>query len=493
MNIFLIREKFIFTQLFVFLLALLYNLSSGENHENGFILIYSIWNTISYFWLFVKEMKYAPDFHPFQILALITAQFIGLNGINCYLDLEGGDVIYFGATILNNSLYLGVIYLSLQHIILFGIFFYLEARKNRSQMSSPKIADRIKTSSLNYKQDALKFYFFIWVLRAISLIIPLASISSILVNLSTNGYIVSLFLLTFAMIKQQDRSVKYLHWMIVVVEILMVLNHGMKEEIIRALVPYCIYLIIRYKGGHLQLKKRTILQVSAIAAFVVLFVFPYVSIFRSYSWRTGRSWNEISTKEALAEYDKYIHNEGIYANDDMDRSTGYLMSRAGSIGCNAFSINYAKQNGPSPQYMELCGAAIIPRVIWPNKPAVVIGGMAHELSLGEKNWSQTKDASEYNVSVSLGFIGSCYFSLGFMGALILVILHAFFLWHVWRFHRDRLESNIVSIWAFSSLIFVILKDFESYQDCGINFFIFNVLYMIVCTLILKGPKHLTKQ
>ena len=61
--------------------------------------------------------------------------------------------------------------------------------------------------------------------------------------------------------------------MIVAVEVALVMNHGMKEEIIRTLVPYCIYLLIMYKAGYAKFNGRFLMKVGAVMVFVVYFVF----------------------------------------------------------------------------------------------------------------------------------------------------------------------------------------------------------------------------
>lgn len=480
------RKQFVIVQILAFIIALLYEHTIASTHDYFVILIYSLWNSISYLWLFYMELKYAPDFNPYQVLALVTAQFIGLNGINQYNELASGESLYFGATCINDAMYIGIIYLSLQHLILFSVFYFME-NKHKNNANSIKIADRIKTSQINYYSWAMRFYLFVWVMRAISFFFPLENISSVLFGITVNGHIVTLFLLTFSMTQYPlSKTARNWHWIIVVAEIVIVLNHGMKEEIIRTLVPYCIYFLINYKAGYATFRGKSAVQIAAIAAFVVLFVFPYVSIFRSISINTGKSWQQISTAEALSEYGKYINKEGIYAHDDEERGAGYLMSRAGAIGCNAFSIDYAKHNGTSPEFFAYCGIALIPRIIWPSKPQIVIGGMADALAKGESGWMNAQRADSYGNSLSLGYIGSCYFCLGFWGAIFLVLFQAFFLWYLWQFLRQCMLYNIVAIWAFSAFVFILLKDFESFADCGLNFIVFNLIYIFICTYIYRG-------
>lgn len=494
MKIYSLRRTFIVLQILVFALALFYEHLFASTHDYTIIFLYSLWNAISYLWLFIVELKYAPDFHPYQILALITVLFVGINGVSLYLRLIDGENLYFGAQLVNDSLYLGIIYLSLQHIILFAIFFILESRHKEDRRKNLKIADRIKSSNVDYFSWAVYFYIFVWLLRLIGLAIPLASISSVLVGLTVNGYIIALLLLTFAMIQGSfSNRARVWHWIIVTIEIAIVLNHGMKEEIIRPLVPYCIYIIISYKAGYTKLHSRTIFSMALMSAFVVFFVFPYVSIFRSISIRSGRLWSQISTTEAFTEYGKYMRNEGLYAKDDEDRGADYLISRAGSIGCNAFSIDYAKRYGKNPEFFSHCCIALIPRAIWPNKPQVVIGGMVDSLVKGESNWLMAQRSDSYGNSLSLGYIGSCYFCLGFWGALILIIVQSYFIWYIWDFMKRTMFYNLVALWMFTGLIFILLKDFESFADCGLNFVAFNLIYLFICKYIYRGPSSLAKQ
>lgn len=493
MKIYSIRKLFILTQAIALAIAFLYQYDAAPSREYNFVLIYSLWNSISYLWLFFMELKHAPDFHPYQILALVTAQFIGFNGISLYDELSSGKNLYFGSSQINDAIHIGITYLSLEHLILFAIFYALESR-NKHKGNNRPIAHRIQQSKVPYYKWGLKFYAFVWGLRMVGVVVPLSSISSILVGLTTTGHIVALFLLTFAMIQTPSNpSAKKWHWLIVAVEIALVMGHGMKEEIIRTLIPYCVFLLIGYKAGYVRFNKKTVLQVAAIGAFVLLFVFPYVSVFRNISINTGKSWDQISVSEALSEYALYVNKEGKYARDEEERGAGYLMSRAGSIGCNAFSIDYAQQNGNVPELFAYCCISVIPRIVWPDKPQIVLGGMVDSLARGNDDWMSPDSADSYGNSFSLGFVGSCYLCLGFGGAMLLIILHALFIWSLWNFLKRAILYNVVALWAFAALIFLLLKDFESFGDCGLSFLIFNSVYLFICKWIYKGPHHLVEQ
>lgn len=465
------------------MLGLVASYTLDLRNEYIFILFYSLFNIFSYGWLFMQEMKYAPDFHPFQVLSLVALMFIGVNGISCYNKLSSGENIYFASALINDCLYLGVLFLSLQHLLLFSIFFYME--KKHENDNRLKFADRIKASNIDYGSWALRSYIIVWVLRGMSFFVQLGSISTILVNIANYGHLLTLYLLTFAMMKNPRALYKNAHWIIVFIEIALVLNHGMKEQIIRTLVPYCIYLLIMYKAGYQKFSGKMITNIAIIGFFVVGFVFPYVSITRTISNTTGRLWSDISVTEIFNDYIKYINNEGEYADEEEERGAGYLVSRAGSLGCNAWSIYHARREGLEPLYFAYCVSAMIPRVIWRDKPIIVTGAMAYAMVNGDQNWINTRVVEEQATSISLGFIGSCYMCMGLIGSLLYIAFISFFIWFVWDVCRKKMTYNIIMIWAFISFIAVLLKDYEGFQDCGINFLFFNTIYILLSRYFIK--------
>ena len=242
--------------------------------------------------------------------------------------------------------------------------------------------------------------------------------------------------------------------------------------------------MIMYKAGYQKINQRMIASIAIIGLFVVGFVFPYVSITRSISNNSGRLWAEIPVSEVFDHYFRYINNEGEYKNDN-ERGAGYLMSRAGSIGCNSWSIDHARTEGTEPLYLAYCATAMIPRVIWRDKPQIVTGAMAYAMVNGDSNWIQTTVDEEQATSISLGFIGSCYICLGLIGAIIYILLISWVVWLVWDFCREKMTYNFIAIWTFISFVAGILKDFESFADCAINFLFFNIIYILLCKYIVK--------
>ena len=134
MTIAIYRDIFLKLQiLFLAVSALsmyLFDMAGSEN----FVLLYSVWNIVTYTLLFYGEMRYAPDFHPFQILALVAIMFIGVNGLSLYQDIRDGEELRFGIYAVNDCIAQGMLFLSIEHILLFGSFYYLEQRYEKSSI-----------------------------------------------------------------------------------------------------------------------------------------------------------------------------------------------------------------------------------------------------------------------------------------------------------------------------------------------------------------------
>lgn len=455
----------------------------------GLLFVLSVWFICSYAYLFIQEIQYAPDFHPYLILVLSSIQFVGFNGLNIHSLIRGGENVLFGIYSVNDYISEGMFFVSLQHLLLF-IGFYVMERKYSEEYEemgySTSLYSKIVTSDIPYYKWALYSYIAVWTFRCVDLVFPLSSISSLLNNFASYGQLLPLMLLVFSVIRDEGwRKPIYVHWFIVLVEIFLTLNSGMKENILRNLVPYGIYMLIQYKAGNLRLNASFVSRLTVVFVFV-LATFSYVSVFRDISNRERKEWSEISLSYAMKEYVDYLAKQGRYAETSDIKPKGsmeYLMSRAGSISCNAWSIHYAQTHHPMPQYLLYCSTALIPRILWPGKPTLRPGGMMYRLSTGHKDfWNQSKADT---ASVSLGFIGSCYFSLGLIGALVIPVLMGFFFNFFWHFLKRRLHKNLLAIWAFFTLVSLFLKDCEGLQDCGVIFFTWSCFYMVLIKYVFK--------
>lgn len=486
MNITRIRKRFISVQIIFFCIALtamrLFHLEGSVEY----LLIYSLWNVFSYTYLFFREIKLGKQFHPFIILAIVAAWYIGVNGISLFITLMSGDKLNFGGSPIDHCVALGLLFMSLEHILLFGAFFFMEQKYSNKGDSRGDIMNNILSNDINYVRWAKISYAVVWLLRCVNYIVDLSNISHVLVQVSHIGPVISLYYLLFAYVKTQRKKYLKAHWVIVVAEILMVLDHGMKEEIILFLVPYVIYLIIMILAKRQKLNISMIFRFALLGLFVIGFVFPYVSIFRTISIDKGKEWSEISISEAVGEYIKYVRKDNSYKGDSESRGLEYAMSRAGSIGCNSFSIDYAIREGTTPLLLAYYIIGPVPRVVWPGKPIMIPGAMAYRLTKGEIDWMNPNAADEGN-SVSLGFIGSCVLCMGLVLGIIWLCVIGVFVWFVWHSIQDKIHNNIIALWLFISYISNVYKDFESFYDCGINYIVISTAFLILMKVFNRQP------
>lgn len=484
------RRHFLYIQCFFIIFAFSFFYTFQLRESANFLLLLSCWAIISYAYLFYKEIKLSPYFHPFLIFPLIVIQYVGLNGVSLYYDLLNHVPIYFGIYDVSPYVTQGALYLSLEHFLIFGGYFYYDNRQMKYSADYGVDYMGGAMQRIPYMRWAIIIYIIIWLVRVLYGVLPLAAISSIFSLIYTQGQLVSLTLLMLLMLRDPSKHKAYrLFWIISILEILYVLGSGMKESILQNILPYIIFLAAGYKSGKVPFDRSLLTKVLVIFIFIVFVVFPYINIFREIASREGISWNDVTIESVMSEYVDYILEDGLYAKGEgTNKSLEYALDRAGSIVCNSWSISYAQKNGLQPQYFYYCATAIVPRILWPDKPPVVIGGMMYRLATGHNDW-ETSGANS-SVAVTIGFIGGCYFSFGLLGALVFPFTAGCFTCWFWHFLRRRIYFNPIAIWAFYTIIKTIFKDFENFTDGGFVFFTWSLIYVILIKFIFTFNKYM---
>lgn len=443
----------------------------------------NVWNIVTYAYVLYNELVKSPSFHPFIIFALITLQYCGLSPIQTAGMMQSDEIVYLGATPINRVLTLGYLFLSIEHYLIYTGYFLYDNYRLRREDIHISMVDNFSRYGINPLKVGLYNYFAVLSLRTIDYVFPLASISSLLVTYANTGFLVSLAIWSYSLTQNDNVRIKKLYWLITFVEIIRVLNGGMKQAIITPLLPYMIYLIISYKQGLVRIWSfKFILNCILIVVFVIGFVFPYISTFRQISNEQHKEWKDISVSETLNAYMDNIFSE---EKEDGEKSgLEYFMSRAGSIGSNAFSIDYADRRGISPDYFLYTTAAIIPRVIWPDKPKMLTGAIANYMALGytyEEAVVKAQHAKK-STSITLGFIGSTYLAFGIAGAIVICLLAGYMSARIWYFVKYR-QYNIFAIWLFYTLMTTIFIDYENFVDCGLVFYMWSAVYIIIVKII----------
>ncbi len=441
------------------------------------------WNITTYGCVLYNELVKSPSFQPFIIFALITLQYCGLSPIQTASMLQSDKLVYLGATPINKVLTLGYLFLSIEHYLIYCGYFLYDNYKLRREDKHISLIEGFSKYNINPFKIGLYNYIVVLLLRIVNHFISLGSFSSMLLVYSERGFLVSLAILSYALILERNFNVKRLYWAITTIEILYVLNSGMKQAIITPLLPYMIYLIISYKQGLICIwSPKFIMNSILIVVFVIGFVFPYISAFRQLSIEEKKEWKDVSVSEAL---NAYIDNLcSVEKDDGQQNGLEYFMGRAGSIGSNSFSIDYADKRGISPKYFLYATSAIIPRIFWPDKPKILIGSTAYYMSLGYAYEDAVVKAqhTKRSASITLGFIGSSYMAFGIWGAIIICLLAGYLSARIWYFVKDR-QYNILSVWLFYTLMTTIFIDYENFVDCGLMFYMWSLVYIILIKLV----------
>lgn len=481
------RKNFLLIQFLVILFLQLWIQDPIYKGSSELLRYISGWCILSYAYLLYKELKNAPDFHPLLILELVTIQFVGFNGWMLANSMEEGEDIKFGIYPVNDYITEGAYFLLIEHFLVFFAFFIVDYYANKKdERYKRSIVSQVQNSSRNYFIIAVITYLTVWIFRLLDELYPLASISSVLAGFTRMGQILPLTFLLFEKIKNpSNRIVLLIHWLIVIVEIMLVLGIGMKEDILINLLPYCLYLFLKFRSGNKIAKFSALFMAICLFVFSVFVVFPYISIFRSMASERKVTWNQIKTEEVVDEYFNYIQDINNYDGDeDTNRTTDYMMSRAGSIVCNAWAIHQTKEHGPNLDFFEYAVSAMIPRFMWPDKPPVRIGAIVKSLSVGG---SFAYDQDEIG-SVTLGFIGSCCFGLGLEAGFLIPLFVGFLFGLLWFYIKPNMAIGVFSLWVFFFLVKMILKDMESIQDCGVTFTVFGIIYLICLKLLYRNQK-----
>lgn len=481
------RKHYLFLQGIALLISFILLLLTDFSGPHIIFLSLCVWNIITYLHLFYTEIKYSPDFHPFILLAIVSVQYIGINGISTYFDILDGNRIIFVTTDVTDMLIQGLWFLMLQHYLTFAGYFYIYKRKMAKNKDKEIISD-IRLAKIDYIKWGVRSYLILWIFRLLGLFINWAAYSSIITSYTNQGQLITLTLLFYAAFKKKRPVLNKLFWIIVTIEIIRVLGHGMKEEIIINLIPYLLFLFIAYKSGVVKLNGAFITKIGLLGLFVLYVVFPYISIFRNIANEKQLEWSEVSISMVLNEYSDYILREGKYrslSSDELNKSsTNYALSRAGSINCNAWLINRTRKKGTEPKYFMYCAYSLIPRAVWQNKPKVVVGNMMYEIALGHNDWDKRAQANSNVQTTALapGFPGAAYMTFGMLGAIIAFLLSGIIMAYLWFFVRYRLYYNVIAIWLFYYMLMIILKDFEAFKDAGLVFYVMSAFYCVLIHL-----------
>jgi hypothetical protein len=473
------RNHFLFWQFimhsFVLILLLIFNVEGSLT----LTIFITAWNFIFIFNQLYKEFKFGFEI-PLILYLLISLQNLVFSNIPRISDFLNGISLYFNITPLNDALALGTFAVSCEHFLILSGYYLIS---NIKLKKGAKFEFNILDSNVYFKLSVV-VYFLVILFRLGDIFgLNYAHYSSVLVAFTRQGYLISLFLLVFDILLYQRNKSKLLFYFITSIEVMISLKSGMKSEIITPLMPYMIHLLIQLKESNLFSLKR-IIPIIVVFAFIIGFVFPFVSIFRSIANKNHTNWKDVSLMETFIGYTEYVGGGKNTVLKDSEKSRGLneFLARSSTQGANAWAITYTNKNGYKPQYLFYMMQAIIPRIIWPEKPRMIQGGILYNMSLGK---DFNVNAEDQKTSITPGFFGGMYLSGGYILCIFACFIAGILLSKIWSFVSEHLLYNPISIWVFFTIIFLIFGDFESFNDGGLSFYALTLVYIILIKLTNK--------
>ncbi len=183
---------------------------------------------------------------------------------------------------------------------------------------------------------------------------------------------------------------------------------GMKESIILALLPVGAILWARVRGFYSR-----IIILSAAAVCISL-ITSYVGYFRDAVWRDHLG--TVTTAQVLEEYVDEVQQVG--AAETIADGWLKFMSRSNASISRAWAVAIADEQAMEPELVF--GPLVyvfIPRVFWPDKPAIRQGWEFSRLVFGPAYtaWSESSTAAGFYTSLYLG-----YGWIAFLGGAVFV-------------------------------------------------------------------------
>ena len=244
---------------------------------------------------------------------------------------------------------------------------------------------------------------------------------------------------------------------------------GMKENIILALLPsgVAVWQLTRNRALRLGLILFGFTAVGLITS--------YVNYYRAEVWYSGR--HDVTTTEVV---------EGFIADlDDSDKDDAatdgltVFLSRNNASWHRGWAVSIADERGHYPELVfSPMLYVFVPRIIWPNKPAIRQGWEYSGLVFGKRYiaWSDSSTAAGFYPSL---YLGGGWIAL-FMGALSVGVLLAFMTRLVARFGGVTAGG----LYIFAMLPFVLRLD-ETWSVRALSGPIISGVYVIGVVVVAK--------
>lgn len=263
--------------------------------------------------------------------------------------------------------------------------------------------------------------------------------------------LIALSLIFIEWLKDRGNITYLLIWLVfVIIEIVYALPTGSKE---RVFLPLAILLFIYSLKSKLPL-----VPLISITLFVILFLFPFITIYRNI-FLTGDAIVDLSRT-----YDLY---RNLFKGFNKETLLGLLFSIAGERLNYALIVDVIVDNTPRIWDFKLGYSyffffiALIPRLIWENKPNISIFANDFGRDYG------ILYPTDYSTSIDVTWVGEMFLNFGWYGILVGFLYGLFYQIGYSYFLRVKKPSMLSIILYAFSLYYMVRGGMFTIQFAGL--------------------------
>lgn len=468
-----------FFVLFTIYNFILYAITILDNHLTGnFVIAVGIINLLLYSYIFIGELKYGQQLHFAIFYYIMAIQSFGIGNIFQGIRLNEGFQFNFGGTVITDFIPIGAVFANFEFLLVFMGYYYIlnKTQKKRIQISS--VFKKINTSK--YFHTAMVIYI-ITILYDVLVYLDLNPFQNIgiISHIFNNGILIAMMYLVYDILSTERGKSKHLLYFIMAIGVAKTMFGDSKEAIILNFVPYFIMLFYRIQEGNIKiLSPKIIIRMSAFMLLMILVIFPIVT-----TTRVLRNLNDgvpADVNQVIETYFSVLaspEDNSVYRND---RSiTDEYVSRNYYVAPIAYALKHVESRGYIGSiFIEHSLMALVPRILWPEKPVIAPGMIAYDLTLGGNGINPTN-----RVFVNFGFIGATYMTGGWLIVLLILPFAGIVLGWMWNFiQKGYILYNPIAIFVYFMLMRKMLVGGLSEWDLGILFCVNMLVYVIFIKL-----------
>lgn len=213
-----------------------------------------------------------------------------------------------------------------------------------------------------------------------------------------------------------------------------VMGFGMKSAFLQPVLPAFHALLLK----NLRIP---LLFAFMMMAFLLLFVYPYIGVFRAEVWGANRV---VTEKELAQEAWKTVQQIGY--GEAIAHSFEKFQERYSSIGTPGWIVEIVKDEGHlGPVFLQNLRYAFIPRLLWPNKPrfessgwlTLKLAGIATTLTYEDLVSGENVSSTAFHLPMEW------YWMLGWGGAFFGMAVTGFGYAWLHRFFLIKSSSNAI--------------------------------------------------